>query len=361
MCEEQALAVAARRDCPGLKSAVKQKLEAYPRSWAAYWYTKQQVRRLLLLRWYFYDIANTYRFMFWRPGNTSYRRLSSELVFQFHKIEKGLVMPGKFRLFGVDPAIACMKLLVRWISHGFSRHDPVFLGAIESLVAYEERLAANNLDPKDQVLSKLSRFLEANEERDRLLQTPQKLNELAADGGTVNSRSFGSLALMRRSVRNFEARPVSVESIETAVRSAQLSPSACNRQPWHLYVVSDAAMKNRLLGHQNGNRGFGHLAPHIAILTSDECCFFDASERHEPYIDGGLFAMSFILALSADGIGSCCLNWCVSPGADRAAHRLINIPESRRITMLIAFGYPAAGCVVPRSPRRAIGDVLTFA
>jgi len=58
------------------------------------------------------------------------------------------------------------------------------------------------------------------------------------------------------------------------------------------------------------------------------------------------------------GIASCCLNWCVPPANDKAVHRLFAIPESHRIIMLMAIGREPAQCMVPRSPRRRIANVL---
>jgi hypothetical protein len=37
----------------------------------------------------------------------------------------------------------------------------------------------------------------------------------------------------------------------------------------------------------------------------------------EPALDGGLFLMSFLLALESQGLASCCLNFCVGPQTDR--------------------------------------------
>lgn len=343
----------------GVKARLKLRLQAMPVLWKYYWGAKQQIRRLILLRYHLSDISNTYRHMFWYQDINGYRRLAAELIFQYHKIEKGLVMPGCERLFSVEPALACIGLLQRWISVGFSRSDPVFLGAIQTLVAYENRLSEKRLDPVGIVLTRVQEFLNEVTERDPTLSTPYQLHTTDSLQA-IDGSSFLKLATARRSVRSFSSRFVEREIIEVAVKSAQLAPSACNRQPWHIYVVSDEDKKKRLLSYQNGNRGFGHLAPHVAIIAADSQCFFDASERHEPFIDGGLFSMSFIFALTAQGVGSCCLNWCVAPETDKTIHQIFDVPDGYRIVMLVAFGYPTDACVVPRSPRRAIHDVLTF-
>jgi nitroreductase len=296
--------------------------------------------------------------MYWPTKSVAQNKLAAELLFQYHKIEKGLVMSGPVRLFGIEPALATVKLARRWVAVGFARQDSVFLGALETLRSYHARITNASLDPEDQVTSVLGRLFTDFPERAPVLATPVAFDTLAAVGSSSDKKGFAKLALARRSVRNFKSDLVPIEIIETAIRSAQLAPSACNRQPCRIYLLSDPSRRKELLSFQNGNRGFGHLAPHIAILTADESCFFDASERHEPYIDGGLFAMSFILALRDMHVSSCCLNWCVPPQHDSAIHQRFSVPRSQRIVMLIAIGYAELNTFVPRSPRRLLSDVL---
>ena len=342
---------------PGLKARLKQQLRAHPRLWGAYWQAKQQIRRLALLRYFWYDIRHTYRGMFWRHQHVQVRTLGAEMLFQYHKLEKGLVMPGKRRLFGLEPAHASMQLIQRWRAAGHDLQDPVYVGAVETLRAYQSRLRDNELDPKGIILPQVDVFLRSSGDGDAALATPQKLVK-AMVSDLSPAATFRSLTEARRSVRSFLPEAVPHGVFEEAVRLAQLSPSACNRQPCRIYLVNDEERKRQLLALQNGNLGFGHLAPHVAIITADEECFFDASERHEPYIDGGLFSMSFILALRAQHVASCCLNWCVSPETDRRAHALFSLPQSQRIVMLMAIGYAPEECAVPRSPRRGLEQVL---
>lgn len=342
----------------GLKSRLKAYLQAKPKIWNVYWRVKQQLKRVFLLKYFLYDASGVYRSMFWAPSRHAVSALSSELLFQYHKLEKGLAMPGERRRFGVEPAMAVIALCRRWLEVGYLRSDPIFLGAIETLHGYVERLEQYGLDVDDVISSKVKSFLLEVVDRNPDLRTP--VLQPKPGGRTASFASFSDLAVARRSVRNFKSEPVASELLQRATCDAQLSPSACNRQPCRLRIVSDSTLKRSLLAHQNGNRGFGHLAPHIVVLTADETCFFDASERHEPYIDGGLFAMSFVLALRDLGVASCCLNWCVSPKTDQTVHGLLKIPQKERIIMLIAVGYESEECWVPRSPRRSMSEVLTF-
>jgi len=346
------------RESLSFKSKVKHRLQSVPVLWNTYWRIKQELRRVFLLRYFAYDIRQTYKAMFWTPGQRSATPLSAELLFQYHKLEKGLSIPGPRRFFGAEPASATMEILRRWNSAGHRRDDPVYLGALEALHAYLLRLDTYGLDPSQEISCAVRQFLTEISERDERLVTPQSLGSAAVHEGADAAAAFRALALARRSVRDFRTEPVADELLRDAFSIAQLAPSACNRQPWFVYLVSDKAVQKDLLQYQNGNRGFGHLAPHVAVITAEESCFFDASERHEPYVDGGLFSMSLALALRAHGASSCCLNWCVPPSHDRAVHALLSIPASRRIIMLMAIGYAADDCVVPRSPRRALDDVL---
>jgi nitroreductase len=348
-------------DRPSLKSRIKKAMQARPAIWGRYWRTKQELKRLFMLRYFLYDIRHTYRFMFWPWAQREAWALSAELLFQYHKLEKGLVMPGKPRLFGLEPVAAVMNLLDRWMRAELPQQDPVFLGAIATLRSYLARLIDRQLDPQQVITPQVSQFLKRFDGMPALAELSTPYHPALPSTITEDqlSSAFDALANVRRSVRDFKPDLVPADVLTHAVSLAQLSPSACNRQPCSVILVDDPTKRKQLLDLQNGNKGFGHLAPHIAVITADERGFFDASERHEPYIDGGLFAMSLILALRANGVGSCCLNWCVTPSLDKAAHQVLGLNPACRIIMLIAVGYPQADEIVPRSPRRGTANILS--
>jgi len=58
---------------------------------------------------------------------------------------------------------------------------------------------------------------------------------------------FLEFVTTRQSVRAFDTeRPVEKEKIERIVEAARLAPSACNAQPWHLIVVDEPELKNKV-------------------------------------------------------------------------------------------------------------------
>lgn len=343
-----------------VKAYLKARLQACERCYRVYTGLKYQLKTWSRLRYFLHDLAVARHYMVWRPfGAPGYEQLCSELLFYYHKIEKGLCMPGPRRLFGVEPAVRIIELLKLWQRCGFDPDDPIYRGAVDSLAAYRNRIEDGKLDPARRILPAVATFLASatGTEPEETLPTPLRISaaRIAAAGCHATLRE---LYQVRRSYRNFAPRAVDSGIVRDAVAMAQLSPSACNRQPCRVYVVDDAVLKQELLSFQNGNAGFGHLVPHVAVITADSRCFFDASERNEPYVDGGLFSMSLIYALLAQGIVSCCLNWCVPVATDREFHRRFGIHASELIIMLLAFGYPLDENVVPQSPRKAEGRVL---
>lgn len=301
-----------------------------------------------------YDFNVTLKQLNWSRGPSDYWTLSSQLIFQYHKLEKGLCLPGPKRFFGFDAAQATCTLMQEWSAAGFNLDHPVYLAAAETLRAYRARL---DVTPPPEALRNglISRI------GDILGQVP-----VTAESSTpiipqpVPAGAFEALEALahaRRSVRSFDGEPVDFSLVEKALKIAQLSPSACNRQSVRIHFYDEPKAIAQMLALQNGNRGFSETIPLLAVVTADATTFFDASERIEPALDGGLFLMSFILALQSEGLSSCCLNWCVMPDRDRQGHAVGGIPENHLILTFLAIGHAAPQSIVPRSARRPLADV----
>jgi nitroreductase len=343
--------------------AAKRATQTMPWVWRRYQAAKRQVIRTSTSLYYLADMRRVWRSMHWAPEGKAYWALSAELLFQYHKLEKGLVMPGEPRVFGTDPAAASMRLMRRWEAIDLPLNDSIYLGALGALEAFQSHLSRKRLDKQSPIVGKVRTFLAERHQAVGGLgpqyTTPMPLKAPDAPAGSNSWTAFSALANARRSVRDYAPGEVSIRDVEQAVTLAALSPTACNRQPCKVYLVDDAARIASVLALQNGNRGFGHKVPLLGILAVELSGFFDGSERHQPYIDGGLFAMSLMLALRAQGLGSCPLNWCVAPSTDRQLHKLAGIPESQVVTMMLAIGYPVPDCVVPRSARRDLSTILS--
>lgn len=327
----------------------------FPKAKPLYREFKKRFSQFKKLSYGFNDIQSIWAHMRWSERDNGYARLSAELIFQYHKLEKGLCMAKPWRFFGAEPANATLRLLDRWDAAGYSRELPVYLAAVETLRSYRDRLAITPppAEAKQDLIPELDAFLARHTMFCPEFATPIPHRESEKTALEV----FADLMVARRSVRNFSNKPVDLEQLKKCIQIAQFSPSACNRQPWRVHIYTDKPTIKKMLSVQNGNAGFGHQLSTLLVICSDSAQFFDASERHEPYIDGGLFAMSLILALQGSGIASCCLNWCVTPESDQLAHRYGDIPDSEKIIMYLAVGYANEEAFVPRSARRHTNEI----
>ncbi|WP_068297801.1 nitroreductase family protein [Pararhodobacter sp. CCB-MM2] len=177
------------------------------------------------------------------------------------------------------------------------------------------------------------------------------------DGGGAFG-DYLAFARSRHSVRQFAPGPVPEAAIRRAVAAAQAAPSSCNRQTCTAHVWTDRALIDRVRRHQAGNRTFGHELGGIAVITSDLRHWEHAGERYQPWIDGGLFAMSLCHGLHAEGLGTCFLNWSVTPATDRGLRAELGLDETQLVIVLLGFGLMPDRVSVCASPRLPEGEAL---
>src|SRR5690606_32405056 len=140
----------------------------------------------------------------------------------------------------------------------------------------------------------------------------------------------------------------------------QKSPSVCNRQSAHAFLIENETLKQEALKIQAGNAGFGDEINKVLIITASLECFDGPKERNQGYIDGGLFAMSLMYALHYKGLATCLLNWSSGRKKDQRLRQYVPIPESHNIIMLLGIGHHKEKYNVAASPRRASEEVFSI-
>ena len=63
----------------------------------------------------------------------------------------------------------------------------------------------------------------------------------------MKNQPFIELVRHRTSCRSYEPKPVPREYLELMLEAARLAPSACNKQPWRFAIVTDEAVRMRLI------------------------------------------------------------------------------------------------------------------
>ena len=70
--------------------------------------------------------------------------------------------------------------------------------------------------------------------------------EKPLEGMRTGANAFLDAISTRRTVRDFDTRPVPRDIIETCIRAAGTAPNGANHQPWHFVAISDPARKSRI-------------------------------------------------------------------------------------------------------------------
>lgn len=301
-----------------------------------------------LNRNFLYDALRYFRFssMFDRESESA--RLAAAIKMDSHRIEKGLALPKSRPGFGQDVVARLIRDI--GVYEGRFGADAVTRNARFALADY---VAASRAQGVAQ--ARLEVFLQPGDFGDLERATIR----LGAQEVLQRSQmDFGTFAHSRHSLRQFSDRPVDSAAIEEAVRAAERTPSVCNRQSAKAYHIADPELRRRLLDVQGGNRGFGDDIAELLIVTSELRNFVSAAERYQCWIDGGLFAMSLVYALHAQGLGTCMLNWSVDPSRDVAARKLMGLPPTQNIIVYIAVGHYPDSFTVAASERLGLDDIL---
>ena len=173
------------------------------------------------------------------------------------------------------------------------------------------------------------------------------------------------LLKQRKSVRSFLDRPVEQEKIMMCLEAARLGPSACNSQPWKFIVVDDRQLKNKLCdvafsGIYSIN-SFCKMAPVIVVIISEKSKFsarIGGMFRGTKYylIDIGIAGEHFVLQAEDLGLGTCWIGW-FNEGAVKP---ILNIPQHKKIDILIALGYYDREKVRSEHGREPMDKIASF-
>ena len=274
---------------------------------------------------------------------------AAEIVMAYHVLEKGLTMPHRRLGFGKG-AVVHLVNLVDSFERRFGAGDPQVTHAVAVLRAYRE-LHRDWPEP----MPRLDAFLAAHPD----VPAAREPHVRKADFFAAKDAPFPEFAASRHVVRHF-AGPVPRETVDAAIALATTAPSACNRQHARVHVVDSPALRDRLFELQGGTRGFGQDADKVLVVTTDLSAIRWGWERHDAYVNGGIFVMNLCYALHWHGVAHCILHWSVPPETDRAVHALLGIPDNEAIVQVVACGLPPDEFDVAASPRLAGADITTW-
>lgn len=181
----------------------------------------------------------------------------------------------------------------------------------------------------------------------------------------------------RRSIRRYLERPVPRDVLDRLLEAARWAPSAHNRQPWRLVVITDPARRASLaqamgesfrrdleadaLSPDEVNRQVARSyerisrAPAVIVLClsmADMDRYPDARRQQAEWVmavqSAALAAQNLLLMAHAEGLGAC---WMCAPlFCPEVVRAELSLPEDWEAQALLTVGYPAEQRTKDREP-----------
>lgn len=172
--------------------------------------------------------------------------------------------------------------------------------------------------------------------------------------------NFTEIAKTRQSCRKYDAaRTVETEKTDRILATANLSPSACNGQPYHITVCKGATAKKVARATQRmGMNAFATDAPVLLVLSEKpyvKTAAFGAKIKKNDYrsIDIGILAAYITAEATAQGLGTCILGWF----EDQEIRDICRLDGAVRL--VITLGYAAADDTLRTKKRKDIAKLVT--
>ncbi len=152
--------------------------------------------------------------------------------------------------------------------------------------------------------------------------------------------SLYDLVLTRRSIRDYETKPVSRDVLERILEAGRVAPSAKNRQPWHFIIVRDKQVRTQFSKWRYSS--FFTESPVIIVGCADVS---NPTVSKWSSIDVAIALQNMVIAAHALGLGTCWIGCFEEPEASQT----LEIPQNYKIVAMLSLGYPK---LIPEEPRK---------
>ncbi len=171
--------------------------------------------------------------------------------------------------------------------------------------------------------------------------------------------NFTEIAETRQSCRSYNPnRTVEQEKLDCIFKSARLSPSACNGQPYHITVCRcDAAKRVAKAVQGMGMNKFAEDAPIMLVISEKPyvaTAALGAKVKGNDYrsIDIGILSAYITAEATSQGLGTCILGW-----FDDAAIRDICELDGA-VRLVITLGYAKDDDKLRPKKRKDMDDLV---
>lgn len=133
----------------------------------------------------------------------------------------------------------------------------------------------------------------------------------------------------RRSIRNYQRKPLPEKDLMEILDIARLAPSGSNRQPWEMIVVQDEERKKGVVPLCKGQKFIADCSAFIVGI--------DDPGQKWARVDLAIAFDHITLAAVEKGLGTC---W-IGAFNREAVAEYFKVPEGKVVTACMTLGYPA--------------------
>lgn len=287
------------------------------------------------------NIKNTFRVL------SKGQDIEYEILQLSHRIEKGLCNIDPKEMWGWQK-IERLNSLIEELNKRSNSISQVYLIGAKTIISFVENKLKSRFQ-KDVEKAKNITYRVLRDEKLRL--------SLADDSTTVSGAMnydkqifdektpFISVLKTRHSIRTFSDEKIELSRIMDAVNLANCCPSACNRQPYKVYVLSKEERND--LGLSDGVN-----ADKFLIITGIKTAF-SMDEYNDWIVGPSIFAGYLSLSLHYYGIANCIMkkNLVTLSNYEKKIIEYFSIPNEEMIVLEIAVGGYLQSNLVPASQR----------
>lgn len=279
-------------------------------------------------------------------------------------------------------ALYCLRRNLHRIEKGISHNNPkpVFgINYIEETIKAFEIEANRNKDQKtlNWATGVLKLYFDKVDNNNKIISGCKKKFENALSDGFTYNLNYHTVAdskrnnkpnlefvkkllESRKSIRWFSNKKVEQDILIKVAELANSAPSACNRQPIKIHIYDNPETIFQISSLPLGATTFYKNVPVFILFIGSLDAYFSERDRHTIYVDGGLLAMNFMLALEAHGLSSCPINWPDIASKNKKLARIIGLEDYEKCVMCLAVGYADENQIIPLSIRKTVSDLVLF-
>ncbi|WP_026950647.1 nitroreductase family protein [Algoriphagus mannitolivorans] len=197
-----------------------------------------------------------------------------------------------------------------------------------------------------------------------------------------NAREFYYKMNQRRTVRDFDTRPVPLEVMENLILTAGTAPSGAHKQPWTFCLISDPELKRKIreaaeeeekisysqrmpeewkkdlkpLG-TDWRKPFLEEAPYLIVVFKQSYGLDESGNKSQHYYVSesvGIACGFLIAAIHQAGL----VTVTHTPSPMNFLAKILNRPENEKPYLLLPVGYPKSETFVPDIQRKELEKIL---